>query len=115
MPGLCGLLFAVAAFVACHTAPGWPTLAVFILGSVVAWTAWRPADLWFMLPALLPVANFAPWTGWWLVDESDLLVLAAMGGAYLRWGLDAWGASAASFGRTPRSMYWVYVVLPPVL
>ena len=36
-----------------------------------------------MLPALLPVANFTPWTGWWLVDESDLLILAAMGGAYL--------------------------------
>jgi hypothetical protein len=92
-----------------------PPLAVLLLGTVMAWAMWRPDDLWFMLPALLPVASFTPWTGWWLVDESDLLILAAMGGAYLRWGRDVWSEPAAVFRRTPRSMQWVYVVLPPVL
>ena len=92
-----------------------PAHAVLMLVGVAAWAIRRPADLWFMLPALLPVANFTPWTGWWLVDESDLLILAAMGGAYLRWGLDAWNKPAAALGRTPCSMQWVYVVLPPLL
>lgn len=38
--------------------------------------------------ALLPVASFAPSTGWWLVDEFDLLVLAMLAGGYGRWCLD---------------------------
>src|SRR5262249_13329169 len=29
------------------------------------------------LPAALPAANFAPWTGWIVFDEFDLLVLGA--------------------------------------
>lgn len=115
MPGLCGLLFTAAALAGALQHPVAPALAVLVLVSVVAWAARRPADLWFMLPALLPVASFTPWTGWWLVDESDLLILAAMGGAYLRWSLDAWGKPAAAFNRTPRSMLWVYVVMPVLL
>ena len=113
--GLCGLLFAATALAAALQHPVAPALAVLMLVGVAAWAIRRPADLWFMLPALLPVANFTPWTGWWLVDESDLLMLAAMGGAYLRWGLDAWNKPAVALGRTPRSMQWVYVVLPPLL
>ncbi len=115
MPGLWGVLFAATALAGALQHPVAPALAVLMLGGVVVWATRRPADLWFMLPALLPVANFTPWTGWWLVDESDLLILAAMGGAYLRWGLDAWDKPGAAFRRTPRSMQWVYMVLPPVL
>ena len=92
-----------------------PAVAVGVLLGVLAWAAWRPGALWFMLPALLPMANFMPWTGWWLVDESDLLVLAAMGGTYLRWGFDAWGHPAGEWDRTPQSIRWVYVLLPAVL
>lgn len=110
-----GLLFAAAAGAAAAQHPVSPELVLFVLLVVVAWAMFRPADLWLMLPALLPVANFAPWTGWWLVDESDLLVLAAMGGAYMRWGIDGWCKPTAALNRTPRSMQWVYVVLPPVL
>ena len=115
VPGVWGGLCAAAALAGALQHPVAPALAVLLLGSAAAWATWRPADLWFMLPALLPVASFTPWTGWWLVDESDLLILAAMGGAYLRWGLDAWSKPAAALGRTPRSMQWVYVVLPPLL
>ena len=110
-----GLLFAGAAGAAAAQHPVSPELALFVLSVVVAWAMFRPADLWLMLPALLPIANFTPWTGWWLVDESDLLVLAAMGGAYMRWGIDGWRKPTAMFNRTPRSMQWVYVALPPVL
>lgn len=115
VPGLWGGLFAAAALAGALQHPVAPVLAVLVLCGVVAWAARRPADLWFMLPALLPVASFTPWTGWWLVDESDLLILAAMGGACLRWSLDAAGQPAAAFCRTPRSMAWVYVVMPVLL
>jgi hypothetical protein len=41
--------------------------------------------LWLLaLPALIPVASFAPWTGSMLVEEIDLLALAFAAGAYAR-------------------------------
>ena len=52
-------------------------------------SVWRPGAWLFWLPALLPLLNFSPWTGWWLVDESDLLVLAVLAGGYARWAMDA--------------------------
>lgn len=115
VPGLAGLLFTAAAFVGAMFHPIAPVLTGLLLGSVVVWAAKRPADVWFLLPALLPIANFTPWTGWWLVDESDLLILAAMGGSYLRWGFGARDAPTSPWGRTPRCMVWVYVALPVVL
>jgi hypothetical protein len=36
----------------------------------------------FLIPATMPVLNFSPWTGWFLFDESDLLVLGAFAGSY---------------------------------
>ena len=92
-----------------------PTLALSLLSATLAWAMWRPVDLWFLLPALLPVANFAPWTGWWLVDESDLLVLATLGGSYLRWACGTWLGPATVPSRTPASIRWAYWVLPPLL
>ncbi|MBS0506612.1 MAG: hypothetical protein JSR53_04420 [Proteobacteria bacterium] len=92
-----------------------PILALALLSAAMAWVMWRPADLWFLLPALLPVASFAPWTGWWLVDESDLLVLAVLAGAYLRWAGEAWLGPVPPAGRTPADIRWAYWVLPPLL
>ncbi len=83
-------------------------LALGLLLAAAA-VAWRPLAWLFLLPALLPVMSFAPWTGWWLVDESDALVLACLAGGYARWALDGragfssdtafrvlWGALALS-------------------
>jgi len=109
-------------------APGWRSTGVLLLGSLLAWVAlalsthhpvaplavtvgllmvallvgWRPHALWFLLPALLPVMSFAPWTGWTLVDESDLLVMACLVGAMARWAMDhrsRTGATAAPDAR----------------
>lgn len=55
---------------------------------IILWMAARPQALWFLLPAALPVMSFTPWTGWWLQDESDVLVLACLAGAFARWGFD---------------------------
>lgn len=54
---------------------------------VMLLSAWRPTWWLFLLPVLLPVLSFVPWTGWWLLDECDLLVLALAAGAYVRWSL----------------------------
>ena len=73
-------------------APGWRVAGVLLLGGFLTWVAlalaihhpvapvavtvgllmtamlvgWRPHAMWFLLPALLPVMSFAPWTGWTL-------------------------------------------------
>lgn len=52
--------------------------------SVVALVSWRPRSGLFVLPALLPVLNFSPWTGWLIVDEFDVLVLAVLAAGYFR-------------------------------
>ncbi len=106
------LAAAFAAGVRHPVAPGWALLA---LAGLALWVARRPEDPWFLLPALLPVASFTPWTGWWLVDESDLLVLAILGAAYLRWGWDAWDRPAGASRQMPHGVRWVYLVLPPLL
>ncbi len=60
--------------------------------SLLLWTGlvsrWPSAWL-FGVPALLPLANFSPWTGWIMVEEFDLLLLGAAAGAYGRSLIDA--------------------------
>ena len=62
--------------------PLWPAFAVSAFLAAALLSAWR---LWLgilALPVLLPILNFAPWTGWLIVDEFDLLVLAVLAGGY---------------------------------
>jgi hypothetical protein len=57
--------------------------AVAVVGALV-W--WRPA-LWLLIvPALLPVLDLAPWTGWFFIDELDLLLLTCAAVGYWRVG-----------------------------
>lgn len=89
LPAALALLLAGAAWGLGARHPVAPVAVCLGVLAIVALAAWRPAWWLFLLPALLPVLNFSPWTGWWLVDESDLLVLALAAGTYARWGLDA--------------------------
>ncbi|WP_148663158.1 hypothetical protein [Hydrogenophaga sp. PBC] len=61
--------------------------------ALIALTAWRP--LWgaYVLPAVLPWASQAVHTGWLMLDEFDLLVLAVAAGS---WGV--WVAGALREG-----------------
>lgn len=53
--------------------------------AALAW--WAPARwVWLLLP-LLPAIGLAPWTGWIVVEETDLAVLSIATGAYLRLAL----------------------------
>jgi len=95
--GLClvvGLLgFAAGLSIARHhpLAP-WAASIAFTTWAVVA--ALRPGWSYFGVPALLPIMGFAPWTGWTLSEESDLLILGAIAGGY----------AALAFGPRRRSL-----------
>lgn len=52
-------------------------LAPLLLG-YAALLCWRPALWLFLLPALLPIADLAPITGWFFLEEIDLLLLATV-------------------------------------
>ena len=50
----------------------------------VALLCWRPVLWLFLLPALLPVVDLAPVTGWFFLEEIDLLVLTTLACCYGR-------------------------------
>lgn len=88
-----GLHFVLA--LACGVAGAWLT-AQHVLAPGLAlglWVAWllvalRWPHAWLVVvPAALPVLGLAPWTGWGLLDEFDLLVLAALAAGHLRLAL----------------------------
>ncbi|WP_162911111.1 hypothetical protein [Azohydromonas sediminis] len=60
-------------------APGIALAAVALAGALAA--RWSGAT-WFVLPAVMPWIALNPWTGWTMVDEFDLLVLALLAGAH---------------------------------
>lgn len=77
-------------------APTLTTIA-FLLWSAAAFL--RP-NVWLMIvPALLPVIDLAPWTGWLIVEEFDLLVLGAAAGAYASIALRVSGHDSAVMTR----------------
>lgn len=97
-----GLLAAAALCSSLWLAAQHPVAPLGVLASVwlvTTVTAWRPSRWLFWLPALMPVLNFFPWTGWWLLDESDLLVLAVLAGGY---GRLAWSAPLIAGQPVPR-------------
>lgn len=52
-------------------------LALFLIG--YGYFLSKKPDGWLIaVPALLPVMDFAPWTGWFFTDEFDLTILATL-------------------------------------
>ena len=97
--------------------PAFPLAAPVTVLLLLVGISMRPQMLWFLLPAALPVMNFAPWTGWWLLDESDVMVLACLAGAFGRWGLDVWRDAPRQSERFPVSfaVLWSALALTLVL
>jgi len=60
----------------------WAISAAFAAGCLVFWR--YPASWLVVVPALLPLIGFAPWTGWITFEELDLLILAVATGGYAR-------------------------------
>jgi hypothetical protein len=62
---------------------GWPWLTL-LLALYAGVLAYRPEAWLIAVPALLPVLDLAPWTGWIAIDELDALLLVTAGIGYLR-------------------------------
>lgn len=86
MPGarLLALLFLAALMLALRVYPLAGTWLPVVLAAYACLLCWRPA-LWLVaLPALLPVLDVAPRTGWFFLEEIDLLLLITAGILYWR-------------------------------
>jgi hypothetical protein len=87
------------------------TAAVALAVATMAVAANMPL-LCVMLPALVPLLGFAPWTGWITFEEQDILLLAAVAGAYAR---AAWRRPAPGNTRLARdsrtSTVWLWGLL----
>jgi len=72
--------------------------AVIPLLSVYAVVLWMRPSLWlFAVPALLPVLDLAPRTGWFFLEEYDLFLLATAAVVYWRSGAQRPEASPSIF------------------
>ncbi len=63
---------------ALYSALRFPFLPYFLAASLLGYAAmlWRQPQSWlFFVPALLPILNFAPWSGRFFFDELDLFLL----------------------------------------
>jgi hypothetical protein len=108
---LLALAFAVAGLGLGSQHPVAPGLVVALLGVAALQVARQPTGWLFWFPALLPILNFSPWTGWWLLDESDLAVLAILAGGYGRWAWELQPGRTAAAGawpgwRSPHGLGW---------
>ena len=102
LPGLAARLLALLAGAACMLSlrhyplgHGWPALLfATLLPAYFLLLCWRPACWLFCLPALLPVLDLAPWTGWFFFEEIDVLLLLTVACGYWRLGGPARPAAA---------------------
>lgn len=60
-----------------------PALALLLLAALAV-VAWSPPALLTLAAAALPVLDLAPWSGRWLLDEYDLLLLLGCSMAWAR-------------------------------
>ena len=74
---------AIAAFGVFHYPLG-PLVPGLILAAYAAILWFRPESWLLLIPAILPVANLSPWTGWIFFEELDLFVLVTIAVGYLR-------------------------------
>jgi uncharacterized integral membrane protein len=108
----------------CAALAGWlgwhhplsPLLAWLGCVTVAALTALRPMQWPLWLLALWPLVGGMPWTGWLVVEEFDLVVLAVAAGGYLRLAIVGPAPPALSpAARTLPSTPFLLLVLSPLI
>ncbi len=82
-PAVAALLVG-AALVQAWTFPAWPLALTGLIAAAAIAVAWRPHWALVLLPAAMPVLDWAPLSGRLLWDEFDLLQLAALAMLWLR-------------------------------
>ena len=89
--------FAWTMWLASHH-PLWPRLALAVSVAWILCCAVRPGLWLFVLPAAIPVLSLAPWTGWLMFDEFDLVVAGTVSAESARC---AWRAQCCPESRHP--------------
>ena len=115
---LCSVLALIAAAAGLTLSLHYPIGPVFAVGAFVAgcivFFIW-PASWLLVLPGLLPVIGFAPWTGWITFEELDILILTVGAGGYanLAWHAMVNGTQRAGRPRGPpvSALVWLLVAL----
>ena len=85
LSGACGLALAL------HYPIGPPLAAAGVSAAVAVWAVLWPGAWILVLPAVLALVGFAPWTGWLTFEELDILVLAIAAGGHARRALERFG------------------------
>ena len=75
-----------------------PAVIAFVLACAAF--AWRPGIWLWVVPAALPLLDFAPWTGWVVFEEFDLLLIAVVAGTHARLALAKWETRGTTPGAT---------------
>lgn len=89
----------------------YPVGAIGLAGffCVYSYLLWRFPVAWLIaIPALLPILDFAPWTGRFFFDEFDLLVLTTLAVYY--WRMPKQPATPL-FSKVTRLVLWVFVLV----
>lgn len=82
-----GIFIVVASHYPYHRTVLAPLLLAYILLISWRWRSWLMA-----IPVLLPICDLAPWSGWFYIEELDLLLLATAAIGY--WKMSPSGSSA---------------------
>jgi hypothetical protein len=88
------LLTLVSAAIGAALVTHYPLAPAAVLVAVLLCLAafYSQPHIWLLvLPALLPIIGFAPWSGWISFEDLDILILAAATGGYARLAWPAWG------------------------
>lgn len=112
MPALLALGCAAGALGLALHHPLSSALAVVCVLIVVVTAAWRPLWVPVLILALLPVVDLAPRTGWMLVEEFDLLLLALLAGGWARmaWPIGLPHRQPTAAGSAPLT-WWLLVLV----
>ena len=84
--------------------PGQPLLLGALLALYGALLFWRPVLWLLVLPMLLPVFDLTPWSGWFFVEELDLLLLVTAAVGYWRLVPQPAGAALPRFVSLPLAL-----------
>lgn len=88
IPKVAALCLAAVFFYTASQYPFRTTYLFTVLLIYISVMAWHH-QLWlFVLPALIPALDIAPWTGWFFIEEIDLLLLVTASFGYWHLGRD---------------------------
>ncbi|GGZ08904.1 hypothetical protein ACFFTM_24260 [Pseudoduganella plicata] len=85
--GACAALLLLAGALSVYPLAANPATGPWLFGALAAYAVllwYRPTAWLLVVPALLPVLDFAPWTGWFYLVELDLVLLTTCAVGYWR-------------------------------